>query len=108
MAATADQCSALQKDANFQSRVMSLAMQYARNDVYVELTTVTNHIVRLNYARSVMNGGGGNIIPSLANSVNLIASNITYDFSDGHVKTDASDTAISSQLSTDWNMLSGV
>ena len=108
MAATADQCSALQKDANFQSRIMSLAMQYARNVVYVELTTVTNHITRLNYARSVMNGGGGNIIPSLANSTNIIASNITYDFGDGHIKTDASDAAISSQLAADWNMLSGV
>lgn len=108
MAASADQCAALARDSNFQVRVLSLAIQYATATVYTEDPATPSHSIRLAYARSVVAGGGGNIPNIIANRPNLVASNITYDFSTGHTKTDAIDAAISSQIATDWNMLSGV
>lgn len=108
MAATADQCAALAKDPNFVARVLALAMQFATGTVYVESTGVPNHAIRLAYARSIIAGNGGGIVSTIANSGNIIASNITYDFTDAHIKTDATDGAISSQISTYWNMLAGV
>lgn len=108
MSSTADQSSALANDSKFKARVMALALQYATLTVYVEDPQTPNHLLRLNYAKSVINGGGGNIPSIIANGPNLIASVITYDFSTGDIKTDASDGAISSQIATDWNMLAGI
>lgn len=108
MAANADQCAALQRDSNFQARVLAIALQYAALVVYGEAGSVPNHPLRLAFARAVLNGGGSNLPQVLANSTNVIASNVTYDFTDGHVKTDATDAALSSQIATDWDMLSGV
>lgn len=108
MASTSDQCSALGNDSSFRNRVMSLALQLAQNQIYSEDVNTVNHTQRVNYARTVINGGGGNIPNIISNGPNLIASNITYDFTDGHIKTDATDAAISSQISSYWNMLAGV
>lgn len=108
MASTSDQLSALGNDGNFRARVMVLALQYAVGTVYIEDPATPNHALRLNYARSLVAGGGSNIPIVIANSTNIIAGNTTYDFTTGHVKTDVTDTAISSQLATDWNMLAGV
>jgi hypothetical protein len=108
MAATSSQLTRLGKDPTFQDRVMSLSIQYATAVVYIEDSQTPFHSNRIGFARNLMNGGGTNIPSIIANRPNLVASNITYDFVDGFIKTDASDAAISSQIATDWNMLSGV
>ncbi len=107
MASTSDQVSRLARDPGFVARIMSLANQYAVT-VYNEDSGTPNHVIRSNFARSVLNGAGANIPIVIANSGNIIASTITYDFLDGTIKTDATDAAISSQIATYWNMLAGV
>ncbi len=86
---------------------MAIALQYA-GVVYGEDPATPNHVIRVNYARSILNGAGGNISNVVANSTNLVAGIITYDFTDGRIKTDVTDAAISSQIASDWNMLAGV
>jgi hypothetical protein len=111
MSSTADQLAALGNDSNFRARVQALAQQYAAGTVYLEdhtLPTPAIGAIRLGFARTIINGGGGNIAAIIANSTNLVAGNTTYDFSTSHVKTDVTDAAISSQISSDWNMLAGV
>jgi hypothetical protein len=109
MAATADQLAALAIDANFRQRIAALALQIAIGQIYVEDPNTPSHVNRLGFARMLIGGGGsGSLAAVIASSANLVASTITYDFTDGHVKTDATDAAISSQIASDWNMLAGV
>jgi uncharacterized membrane protein len=44
----------------------------------------------------------------IANTTNLIAGNVTYDWLNNRPITDVSDAAILSQIAAVWNMLAGV
>ena len=109
MAATADQLSALGNDAKFQQRVKSLLVQQAAA-VYSESTNTQNHAQRLVYAKQILQGSINyiNVTQVLVNRTNLVASAVTYNFASGNVVTDATDSAIASQIATDWDVLAGV
>lgn len=110
MASTADQLAALGNDNQFRLRVQSLLVQQA-GVVYGEGTGVTNHATRAAFAKQVLNNPGGiaqNVAAVIASRPNLVAQNTTMDWATGRVKTDATDAQIQSQISTDWDMLSGV
>lgn len=106
MAATSDQIARLSTDTNFKNKVLALAKQFAIT-VYNEDPNTPQHANRVGLAKNMLNGTI-DISSIIANGPNLIASNITFDFSDGFIKTDAIDAAISSQIATYWNMIAGV
>lgn len=63
------------------------------------------------FAAYVLANPGGvaqNVAAVIVNRTNLVAGGTTYDFVGGHIVTDVADGGISSQLATDWNLLSGV
>ncbi len=108
MAATTDQLSALGNDSQFQRRIKSLFVQQAAV-VYAEDPATPNHAVRVQYAKQILQGAINlNVAQVLVNRTNLVGSNISYNFADGAIVTDATDAAIASQIATDWNMLAGV
>ncbi len=109
MAATADQLSALGNDQKFQQRVKSLLVQQA-GAVYIEDPNTPNHAQRIAYAKQILQGSVNfiNVAQVLVNRTNLVGSTITYNFTSGNIVTDATDGAIASQITTDWNMLAGV
>lgn len=107
MAATTQQLIALANDASFRQRINALAIQVA-GEVYSEASNTDSHPIRAAFARNVLNGAGQNIASVIVYRTNLSASTVTYNFSNGHIETDATDAAISSQIMTDWNMLAGV
>jgi hypothetical protein len=107
MSSTADQLAALGNDSSFRLRIQSLALQVAVT-VYAEAPATPD--TRRNFAKQILSNTNiaQNLANVLANRTNLVAGNTTYDFSTGHVKTDVTDAAISSQIASDWNMLAGV
>ena len=110
MASTAIQLAALANDSQFRLRIQSLLVQQA-GTIYAESAGTPNHALRVAYAKSVFANPAGqaNVVATvISNRTNLIGGNTTYDFNAGHVVTDVTDAAISSQLATDWDMLSGV
>lgn len=110
MASTADQLAKLGNDDQFRLRIQSLLVQQA-GTVYAESSGTTNHATRVAFAKLVLSNPGAlaqNVAAVIVNRTNLVAGSTTFNFKSGHVETDASDAAISSQLATDWDMLSGV
>lgn len=107
MAATTLQLIALSNDSAFRTRVVALAMTVAET-IYAETSNTTNHAIRVNFAKEVMRGGGANIPSVIAFRPNLVVGNVSYDFTLGRVITDVTDGAISSQITSDWDMLAGV
>lgn len=110
MASTPDQLSALGSDPQFKSRIQSLLIQQAAV-VYAESAGVSNHAIRVVYAKQVLQnpGGAAQIAAAvIVNRSNLVAANTTFNFASGRVETSATDAAIASQISTDWDMLAGV
>lgn len=110
MAATADQLAALGSDPFFKQRIQALLVQQA-GAVYAEDPATPNHSTRAQYAKLVFNNpaaAANAAAPVIANRTNLVASTVSYNFTDGRIQTDATDGAISSQLATDWNLLAGV
>lgn len=104
MAATAAQLSALGSDQKFQDRIKSLLIQQA-GVVYGQGASTPGYA----YARQILQGSVNPLVAQIiANRTNLVASNVSYDFNEGHVITDATDAAIQSQIATDWAMLAGV
>lgn len=108
-AATSDQISALSRDSSWAQRVQSLLIQQAAV-VYSESIDVVSHATRVAYAKAILANPSGytGVAVTIANRTNIIGSNITYNFSDGHIVSDVTDAAISSQIASDWNMLAGV
>lgn len=110
MASTADQLAALGNDPQFRLRIQSLLVQQA-GVVYAESSGTTNHPFRVAYAKQVLASPGTyapNVAQVIVNRTNLVAGATTYNFATGHVETNVTDAAMSSQLATDWDMLSGV
>lgn len=107
--ATTAQAIALAADQQFRQRLRNLMLLEAAG-VYAESGATPNHNARVAFAFKLLNQ------PSLADQLadvfatrtNLISSSVTYDFDRRAVVSDASDAAIRSQISTDWNMLAGV
>lgn len=107
--ATTDQLTALAQDGFFHQRVRNLMLLEAAV-VVGEVNTTPQHNARAAYANKII------ATPSLAEQTvdylcartNLVASTVTYNFARRSVDTDATDAAIRSQISTDWNTLSGV
>lgn len=109
MAATVSQLNALADDTFFRRRLRNLMLQVAAV-IYNEGTGVTSHAARAAFAIKLIQ------TPTLADDLakvmvtrtNLVASTVTYDFDKGEVLTDATDGALTSQITSDWNMLAGV
>ncbi len=110
MAATTDQIIQLGKDSAFRDRIAVLVGQIVAQ-IYGEDPGTAGHSARVAFAIKVEQtpGYAQNIIaPFIADRTNIVGSNVTFNFADGHVVTDASDAAILSQLATDWNLLAGI
>lgn len=108
MATTAEQI-ALGNDADFRARVRVLMLQEA-GAVYGESGATPNHSARANFASSLVKNPGlcDAFASVLATRTNLAASEVTYNFDDLRVETDATDAEIKSQIATDWNLFAGV
>jgi hypothetical protein len=110
MASTADQLAALGNDPQFRLRIQSLLVQQA-GVVYAESGGTPNHATRVAYVKRVLSDpfAAAQIVAAvIVNRTNLVAGTTTYNFATGRVETSVTDAAISSQLATDWDMLSGV
>jgi len=106
---TTDQILALSQDSFFRQRMRGL-MLFEAAAVAAEAATVPNHNPRVAYAFKIIASPGEaeravdylSIRPALLNSV------VTFNFSRRSVDTDATDTAIRTQIQSDWNTLSGI
>lgn len=102
---------ALSVDPRFRQRVRAAIAKIAWQ-VLNESTGTTNHTVRAAYARTVISNVDAaaiQVAPWLVMRPNLGAPFVTsYDFQQGAVVTTALDADIESQLSTDWDRMSGV
>ncbi len=68
-------------------------------------------VQRYNFARTVMqslDAYATSTVSWLVERPNLLAANTSYDYDIPSVVTDATDAAIESQLSSDWNTMAGV
>lgn len=110
MASTADQLTALGNDLQFRARIQSLLVQQA-GVAYAEAGGTPNHALRVMYAKHVFANPSGvaqSVAAVIVNRTNLVAGTTSYNFASGRVETNVTDAAISSQLASDWDMLSGV
>lgn len=109
MAATTQQLVALSNDSQFRQRIRVLVLQICAQ-IYAEDPATASHAARVSYAEKILQvpSTADQLASILVTRTNLVASSITYDFTNGAVVTDASDAAILSQLATDWNLLAGV
>jgi hypothetical protein len=48
------------------------------------------------------------LAPALAQRTNLVAEDVSYNFTTQSVETTATDAEIRSQIASDWNMFAGV
>lgn len=101
---------ALANDGRFRLRLRG-ALATVANVVLNENVNITGHAARAAYARQVVGAIDqyvNALAPSLVMRTNLFVGVTTaYDFNQGAVVTDASDAAIESQITTDWNNLAG-
>jgi len=107
--ATTAQLSALGSDASWRLRIKGLMFQIAAQ-VYSEDPGTTSHTARVNFAYKVVSTPG---LPEsyaawFTTRTNVTGTNITYNFADGQIGSDATDAALLSQIATDWNFLAGV
>jgi hypothetical protein len=102
---------ALSNDPSFIQRIQFLLTQEA-TVVLAEVNTTPNHVLRVQYARQVIQNAQQAAIAAsvtIASSTNLVAANTTINpGSPITVTTDATDAAILAQISALWNALSGV
>lgn len=101
---------ALANDSNFVKRLIGLFNLQAQI-VIAEPTSTQYHALRRQLAQTCITQGGSiasQFALTIAFSTNLMAANTTYDFTQLAVVTDATDAAISSEISTLWNGLAGV
>jgi hypothetical protein len=110
MANTAIQQQRLADSPHFQARVKA-AFAVVAFQVIAEGQDTPTEVQRYNYARSVLanlNSVTASTVGWLVQRTNLLGANTSYDYDIPGVVTDATDAAIESQLSTDWNVLAGV
>src|SRR5262245_33713623 len=100
---------ALANDSRFRLRVKS-ALATVATQVLNENSAIPFHTTRATYARQVIQSLDQYVSALsgwLVMRTNLITAVTSYDFAQGATVTDAIDSAIESQFSTDWNILSG-
>lgn len=110
MATTTDQQMALANDAKFQRRLQALFLAEAQT-VVIEAPATPNHAQRRALAQSTLTDSATTarqFAAAMATSTNIVSSNITYDFVQLAVVTDATDAAIASEISTLWSGFAGV
>lgn len=111
MANTSHSQQRLASDPTFHARVRA-ALAIVAWQVIEENSNTANHALREAYARNTVLPNlalvAVQISPSLVERTNLIGADTTYDFVSGNIVTAATDAAIESQLSSDWNVLAGV
>lgn len=111
MANTSHSQQRLASDETFHARVRS-ALAIVAWQVISEDVNTANHAEREGYARNTVLPNLSNvavqIAPWLVERGNLLGEDTSYDFVSGNIVTAASDAAIESQLSSDWNVLAGV
>lgn len=109
MAATVSQLNALADDTFFRRRLRNIILQVAAV-IYNEGAGVGNHAARASYAITLIQNPSRaeELAKIIVTRTNLVASTITYDFDKGEILTDATDGALTSQITSDWNMLAGV
>ena len=107
MASTAAQLAALGNDGQFQLRIRSLILQEA-TVVYGETSQTPD--TRRTFAKQLLanTDQAMRLALVIANTTNLIAGNVTYDWLNNLPVTDVTDAAIMSQIAAAWNMLAGV
>lgn len=102
---------ALAASPHFRSR-LSAALAKIAWQVLDELPGASpNHVARCNFARQVLanvEGVAAQIASHIVERTNILGAATSYDFELGAVVNAATDAAIESQLSTDWDRLSGV
>ena len=101
---------ALGADPNFHGRVQA-ALGRVAFTVLNEDEATPGHTQRASYARQVINNlemSARSVSPWLVERPNLIAFETSYNFGARAVVTAAGDADIEAQLSSDWNVLSGV
>jgi hypothetical protein len=101
---------ALALDPRFKTRVKAAVSKVAWV-VLDELTSVTNHTIRANYARFVLanlDGWVSSNTPWLVMRTNVFSFTTSYDFPGGGVVTASGDADLESQLTADWNKLAGL
>jgi len=109
MPATPYQQNTLAMDANWLRRFSQLLLSQA-GVVAQEVNTTPNHANRVALANRIINSPqqtAASLSPAVCGMTNLVVSNITFDFTLNATVTDATDTAISNQLQTSWNVLAG-
>lgn len=110
MANTARTQAALANSPHFLTRVKTALAKVAWQ-VLDESPGVADHIQRAAYARQVIqnvDGAAGVLVGSIVTRTNVFAFTTSYDFEIGAVVSAAGDPDIESQISTDWNHLSGL
>ena len=107
--ATTQELIALGNDGDFRQRIRALFLLEA-GVVYFESGATPNHSARALFASKLMQtpSVADALAPGLAQRTNLVSSVVTYNFAEQRVQTDASDSAIRSQIATDWNMFAGI
>lgn len=107
--ATTAELIALSEDSDFRSRVRALFLLEA-GVVYNENPATTNHAARALFAGKIAQSPGiaDSLAPALCQRTNLTASTVTYNFDDRRVETNATDSAIRSQIATDWNYFAAI
>jgi hypothetical protein len=101
---------ALAADFSFQLRIRD-AFSVVAWQVLGESVATVGHAQRQAYAMSVINNlqqVAQQVSPWLVNRPNVISAVTSYDFPSRSVVTSATDAALQSQISTDWNELAGV
>lgn len=110
MATTPRSQSALAADPNFQKRLSSLLLSEAIV-VAGEDAATEHHQQRRQLAQQIITNPtqmAYSLGPTIANGTNLVAANTTYNFEAGAIETSAADAEIRSQITTLWNVMSGV
>ena len=110
MATTPRSQSALAADANFQKRLSSLLLSEAIV-VAGEDAGTEHHQQRRQLAQQIITNPtqmAYSLGPTIANGTNLVAATTSYNFEAGAIETSAADAEIRSQITTLWNVMSGV
>lgn len=106
--ASSQQC--LAEDATFRRRVKD-ALNVVAWQIIEEDPATPAHSNRATYARTVLSNldGQASVTASwIVNRTNLFAAATSYDFDQRATITDATDAAIQSQISSDWNVMAGI
>ena len=110
MANSAATQQSLAEDMTFRRRVKD-ALNIVAWQVVEEDPATPEHAARASYARTMLANLDAQAAATSAwiiNRANLMGANTTYNFDARATVTDATDAAIQSQISTDFNVMAGI